>query len=296
MDTLVIGDVTYTKASVLAREYGYTADYLGQLCRAGKVTCILVGRTRYIDRTSIEVHRQDKYKTVRQSEITNKINLRIESSDESKFGKTEHVSAVLSKNTIKSFDSLAKRAAESNKISSGKIVYESDNYDLFPQGARKEVNNSIIRPIISIPVELGSASPVEVVSDNPDVLGLEFTTLPEVPLMGTLQVKEVPDFSPSETPELYVRAEPHVQAVAAPASAHFLKKISQEAPSRRNFTPQVVSERKVTSLKLVLTFCLLAALCSAAVVTVDSYTIASGAAVYTGLVFNPGPLLQFFSF
>ena len=35
---------------------GYTHDYIGQLCRSGKVKGQLVGRTRFVDKESLLAH------------------------------------------------------------------------------------------------------------------------------------------------------------------------------------------------------------------------------------------------
>lgn len=66
METVTDNGTTYKKASVLAREFRYTPDYLGQLCRAKKVDARLVGRTWYVNPESLESHRRQRYSSVRQ--------------------------------------------------------------------------------------------------------------------------------------------------------------------------------------------------------------------------------------
>jgi len=65
MNTIEIKGVTYQKASDLARELGYTNDYIGQLCRAGKVEAELVGRTWYVDPKSIAEHKSTRYRSTK---------------------------------------------------------------------------------------------------------------------------------------------------------------------------------------------------------------------------------------
>lgn len=63
MDVLKVGEKSYVKASVIARELGYTADYVGQLCRSGKVDAKLFGRSWYVDKDSIQGHKVTRYRS-----------------------------------------------------------------------------------------------------------------------------------------------------------------------------------------------------------------------------------------
>ncbi len=60
METLVLDGKEFVKASKAADDLGYTADYVGQLCRAGKVSAHLVGRTWYVNVTELGTHRVEK--------------------------------------------------------------------------------------------------------------------------------------------------------------------------------------------------------------------------------------------
>lgn len=70
MDTVVIDGVTYTKASTLAKDFRYTTDYIGQLCRADKVDAQLVGRSWYASRESLEDHASKRVEAFRQDEMS----------------------------------------------------------------------------------------------------------------------------------------------------------------------------------------------------------------------------------
>jgi hypothetical protein len=63
METLQIDGITYQKVSSAARDTGYTADYVGQLCRAGKINAKLVGRTWYIEKDAIGGHKREKVRS-----------------------------------------------------------------------------------------------------------------------------------------------------------------------------------------------------------------------------------------
>jgi len=63
METLQIDGTTYQKVSSAARDTGYTADYVGQLCRAGKINAKLVGRTWYVEKEAIGGHKREKVRS-----------------------------------------------------------------------------------------------------------------------------------------------------------------------------------------------------------------------------------------
>lgn len=57
MDELTIGDKTYISSKRAAEITGYAKDYVGQLCREGRVEATLVGRSWYVLESSIRAHR-----------------------------------------------------------------------------------------------------------------------------------------------------------------------------------------------------------------------------------------------
>lgn len=57
MDTLTIKGVTYLSSKHAAKVTGYAKDYVGQLCREGRVQAQLVGRNWYVSEQSIREHR-----------------------------------------------------------------------------------------------------------------------------------------------------------------------------------------------------------------------------------------------
>lgn len=57
MDTVEIGGKQYVKAREAAKKAGYTADYVGQLCRSGAIDAHLVGRSWYVDVDELAAHR-----------------------------------------------------------------------------------------------------------------------------------------------------------------------------------------------------------------------------------------------
>lgn len=49
------------KAADAAKELSYTSDYIGQLCRAGKIHAKLVGRSWYVDVDDLREHKKTRY-------------------------------------------------------------------------------------------------------------------------------------------------------------------------------------------------------------------------------------------
>lgn len=58
---------TYVSVSRASKKLGYTADYIGQLCRAGKIDAKFIGRTWYVEWNSLKNHKQNKKKRVRRT-------------------------------------------------------------------------------------------------------------------------------------------------------------------------------------------------------------------------------------
>lgn len=63
MEALTVNGKNYIKASAAARDLGYTADYVGQLCRSGRVDAMLVGRSWYVCKDSITGHKSTRYRS-----------------------------------------------------------------------------------------------------------------------------------------------------------------------------------------------------------------------------------------
>jgi hypothetical protein len=79
MDVLTLNGKNYVKASVIARDLGYTADYVGQLCRGGKVDAKLFGRSWYVHKDSIGDHKSTRYRST-QAKTAQAVRVHIEES------------------------------------------------------------------------------------------------------------------------------------------------------------------------------------------------------------------------
>ncbi len=66
MNSLTIDGVHFVKASDAAKRFGYTADYIGQLVRAGKISGQQIGRTWYVREDELTGHKQTKGRSNKQ--------------------------------------------------------------------------------------------------------------------------------------------------------------------------------------------------------------------------------------
>lgn len=57
MDTVVLDGKKYIKAAKAADEAGYTADYVGQLCRKDKLDAVVIGKTWYVREGELAAHK-----------------------------------------------------------------------------------------------------------------------------------------------------------------------------------------------------------------------------------------------
>ena len=57
MDEIIIGEKKYISSKQAAKATGYAKDYVGQLCREGRVPARLVGRSWYVLESAIQDHR-----------------------------------------------------------------------------------------------------------------------------------------------------------------------------------------------------------------------------------------------
>lgn len=63
MDEISVKGEKYIKASLIAKKFGYTADYVGQLCRSKQVKATLVGRSWYVNEDSLRSHKKSRYRS-----------------------------------------------------------------------------------------------------------------------------------------------------------------------------------------------------------------------------------------
>lgn len=110
MEVIAIDGQQFVKASVAARQAGYTADYVGQLARSGAVPARLIGRTWYVDVETLRTHR-----------VLKKRSARLKAREQVKKALAER-------------KALAAVPSEPQKVSR----YEEDQSDLMPEVVRRD--------------------------------------------------------------------------------------------------------------------------------------------------------------
>lgn len=88
-DTLILQDKNYISAKRVHELFGYTSDYVGQLCRAGKLDCRMVGRSWFVTEKSIIEHKTTineiiKTKARRKTKTDRKDSLQVVSEEKTK--------------------------------------------------------------------------------------------------------------------------------------------------------------------------------------------------------------------
>lgn len=157
MEKVSLDGKTYIKATKIARDLGYTADYVGQLCRSGKVDAQLVGRSWFVEENSIQDHKENRYRS---------------SKAQSKKHIKESVASVLEEETS---------VPHFYKKSESAYAYENDEADLIPTPSKGFSQK--------LPVELADAKKVGVRYEKSEY---DFQTpqRPEIQFHGTLVVSD----------------------------------------------------------------------------------------------------------
>ena len=190
MDTVVLDGTTYKKASVVAKEFKYTSDYVGQLCRAGKVDAHLVGRTWFVNSDSLTVHKKAKYQ---QKTKRNPAEAEVVLTNKTKPSRIE-VNPVVKSKTMKGLVEEAELLQDPTEKKLH-VYYEPDEGSLFPTLHKQKTE-----PPTYLVVEPANATKIKVEGRKKNTL---FTAgeLPEVSLSGSLNIEDLPEGEIIQEPE-----------------------------------------------------------------------------------------------
>jgi len=169
MDVITVKGVEYQRASVLAKKFKYTSDYIGQLCRGKKVDAQLVGRSWYVNPESLKSHKKSRY--VAKSSSDEKDNINKVEINKSRID----VEPFLNKKAIKTINSANKNFAK--RIDWKPVRYEFDESELLPRLSEPR----------KLKVDLAESSPIAITKSTRNTI-LEAEALPTVSLGGTLIV------------------------------------------------------------------------------------------------------------
>jgi hypothetical protein len=178
MEEISVNGESYVKASQIARELGYTSDYVGQLCRQKKVAATLVGRTWYVKEADLREHKQTRYRATRTK------------------SRQQLRETVAAERTPKKIQKHPAFTSHFYKSVVGESQYEADSTDLIPVLAKPEESKTLA----TLPVEPAGAERVAVTSTAPNYRG-SATPLPKVRLKGNISVTDAEAESVTGTPK-----------------------------------------------------------------------------------------------
>lgn len=181
MEELLLEGKRFKKASVIAREFGYTSDYVGQLCRGGKIDAQLVGRSWYVDVDSLTAHKENRYRS-----NTEKTKQAVK---ETLAEKTTEKKTTASEK--KHHNYLRFAGAQSVSVS---LNYHGDDAELIPSVKEKTTNSEAGRSV-AIAVEHPDARKMNVISKG-ESYRIETPERDTTSFTGTVTVQtaEDPDY------------------------------------------------------------------------------------------------------
>ncbi len=215
METVVLGGVTYTRAISAAKKFGYTSDYVGQLCRGKKIDARLVGRSWYVNMDSITDYRKQKHEKRKSRKAKKKSEIAI-----NKASHAVRVEKHLHAETMK-----VTETRESSRETKVPIHYQSDERELLPHlktGQPVPVHTHSESADATAPVASLEAANVPVYAEKSVKIKVESrkvsaaasklvaTELPTVSLGGRIDVENAPYVKPEVLHE-----EGYVEPVAA---------------------------------------------------------------------------------
>ncbi len=187
MDEVVLDGVKFVKAAVAAKQFRYTSDYVGQLCRAKKVNSRLVGRSWYVNIDSLKDYKH-------RPKTKPKVQVQVDDSNKPNETKTSRpvVLSVIGNKTAKSLvrDDFSKDKALVHKLT---VSYEMDNEKLIPKLTKKH-----IKPPTTLRVDVAGSKKVNI-KNKSKTSSFNPTPIPEVSLSGDLSLTSYPDFVEPET-------------------------------------------------------------------------------------------------
>ena len=231
MDTVVLDGTSYVKVAVAAKQFDYTSDYLGQLCRAGKLDAQLVGRTWFVNPDSVAAHKAGTYRGEKDeagapSEPDERISKTSPESRTSKLNKAKSstspkrtVAPVIKNKTIKTVSTFQERLQQHGARTDA--AYEADAAELIPKLKREST------PTEAKTLTVNEAQPEEVPTSQPATpiptaeAVEEAVETEEVPRKRVrIKAKERPvSFSATELPEISLHGELEVEAAAEESPA-----------------------------------------------------------------------------
>lgn len=247
MESVIFDGKEYTKASVLAEKFRYTADYLGQLCRGKKVDARLVGRAWYINLDSLLVHRDARYKT---SELKNSSEITEKKAIHNYLSRID-VEPIIRRKTI--------RIVMNNKgaVTELPVKYEGDDQALIPRVQKNALS-------VSLPIRPADSERLKVHKNGSQSTNFAPEPLPEVSLSGKLVIVGIPEVTEEESevieekalnkdmsvePGVKVKPVAHIQPKVILVRPRTVFKTVYSRPGAPKATPEAVASSSAISFK-----------------------------------------------
>ncbi len=221
METISHEGKIFTKATVLAKKYRYTTDYIGQLCRGSKVESKLIGRAWFVTEDSLLKHKSDRYASARLPEIL--INESLVSDKILINSAPRSILPVLSKTTHRSLPREHHIAIHHEKKPTTQIATYHQDFGVLEPSTFLKKASSEIETKINITKEPSKNIPI-LLNENAK-RSFSFEPLPEVSLQGNLLIQSLDD------PDLFTDTKP-------------------VSVAEINFTPQTVVKAQSNAKKL----------------------------------------------
>lgn len=193
MDTVMLDGVEYLKASVAAKRFRYTADYIGQLCRGRKIDARLVGRTWFVNVASLEEHKEGRYQNLKSTKQNGeKVEQRF-SGDSDTSSKIKPLRVQVPSPSKSNFFSEAlqeRRMDTAHRERSLRVSYEPDEGHLIPHIEKH--HTPLPR---TLRIDPADAKILSIKKEHERPVSLVAEELPEVSLSGTLTIKSFEDIS-----------------------------------------------------------------------------------------------------
>jgi hypothetical protein len=232
MQEVVLDGVTYTKAAAAAKQFKYTSDYIGQLCRAKKLDARLVGRTWYVNTDSLATYQAAKSSASNSESVKSQAASPAEDTAHSVKINRKRVEPVLATKTAKQLYG-TQEAATSRTVN---VSYSVDDAHLIPKIRTVDAPPRYV-PLTpaggqSLPVDHSESS----TSFSPE-------ELPDVALSGGVTVTDIPDeaeVKPKFTAQETIQETPKKAEITSKNKA-----ISVKLPTRKKSPPtQAVPPRQ----------------------------------------------------
>jgi len=174
--------IEFTKASEVAKQFNYTSDYLGQLCRSKKVNARLVGRTWFVNVPSLEAHRDKRYQNSKPvQKPVDKVSPEPESQMAAPASKTYLKRVQAPRTRVRQLDLVSKDNPSTKPVA---LQYETDDFSLIP--------NVDTKPKVTLlKVGIAESSPLKIKSSTKKESYLAPQPLPDVALSGKLKVQQI---------------------------------------------------------------------------------------------------------